>query len=122
MYSYFSLCVYVFVLTFLSTPDEICAPETTQNIVSQQIAMWLQGLFLFTVVWSLGVIITGNSCKKFDVFYRKLIMDMYDEHPRPKTIKFKKNNIFPKRGNENVSHNPERVSANGSGQRRFMSV
>lgn len=71
------------------------------------------------MVWSLGVTITGNSRKKFDVFYRKLIMDMYDEHPRSKTIKLKKNNIFPKRGNENVT---QRVSANGSGQGRFMSV
>ncbi|XP_030596674.1 dynein heavy chain 3, axonemal isoform X2 [Archocentrus centrarchus] len=78
--------------------DEISASETTQNMSSQQRTMWLQGLFLFAVVWSLGGTITGESCKKFDVFYRKLIMDMDDEYPRPKTIKLKKNNIFPERG------------------------
>ncbi len=65
---------------------------------SQQITMWLQGLFLFAVVWTLGGTITGDSRKKFDVFYRNLIMGMDDEHPRPKSIKLKKNNTFPERG------------------------
>lgn len=65
---------------------------------SQQITMWLQGLFLFAVVWTLGGTITGDCRKKFDVFYRYLIMGMNDEHPRPKTIKLKKDNIFPERG------------------------
>lgn len=68
---------------------------------SQQITMWLQGLFLFAVVWTLGGTITGDSRKKFDVFYRNLIMGMDDEHPRPKSIKLKKNNIFPERGHTN---------------------
>ncbi|XP_008290011.1 dynein heavy chain 3, axonemal [Stegastes partitus] len=80
--------------------DEISTSETngTQNMSSQQITMWLQGLFLFAVVWSLGGTITGDSRKKFDVFYRTLISGMDDEHPRPKSIKLKKNNIFPERG------------------------
>lgn len=60
--------------------------------------MWLQGLFLFAVVWTVGGTITGDSRKKFDVFYRNLITGMDDEHPRPKSIKLKKNNIFPERG------------------------
>uniref|UniRef100_A0A3B5AK42 Dynein axonemal heavy chain 3 n=1 Tax=Stegastes partitus TaxID=144197 RepID=A0A3B5AK42_9TELE len=79
---------------------EISTSETngTQNMSSQQITMWLQGLFLFAVVWSLGGTITGDSRKKFDVFYRTLISGMDDEHPRPKSIKLKKNNIFPERG------------------------
>uniref|UniRef100_A0A3Q3EKF3 Dynein axonemal heavy chain 3 n=1 Tax=Labrus bergylta TaxID=56723 RepID=A0A3Q3EKF3_9LABR len=65
---------------------------------SQQITMWLQGLFLFGVVWTLGGTITGESRKRFDGFYRNLIMGMDDEHPRPKSIKLKKNNLFPERG------------------------
>lgn len=65
---------------------------------SQQITMWLQGLFLFAAVWTLGGTITGDSRKKFDVFYRNLIMGMDDENPRPKSVKLKKNNIFPERG------------------------
>uniref|UniRef100_A0A8C9Z160 Dynein axonemal heavy chain 3 n=1 Tax=Sander lucioperca TaxID=283035 RepID=A0A8C9Z160_SANLU len=79
--------------------DEISAPgaDGTQ-MSSQQITMWLQGLFVFAVVWTVGGTIAGNSRKKFDVFYRNLIMGMDDEHPRPKSIKLKKNNIFPERG------------------------
>ncbi|XP_056255668.1 dynein axonemal heavy chain 3 [Seriola aureovittata] len=80
--------------------DEISASGTngTQSMSSQQITMWLQGLFLIAVVWTLGGTITGDSRKKFDVFYRNLIMGMDDEHPRPKSIKLKKNNVFPERG------------------------
>ncbi|KAM7384052.1 hypothetical protein PAMA_011415 [Pampus argenteus] len=80
--------------------DEITASVTggEQNMSSQQITMWLQGLFLFAAVWTLGGTITGDSRKKFDVFYRNLIMGMDDEYPRPKSIKLKKNNIFPERG------------------------
>lgn len=65
---------------------------------SQQITTWLQSLFLFAVVWSLGGTMTGDSRKKFDVFYRTLIMGMDVENPRPKNVKLKKNNVFPERG------------------------
>uniref|UniRef100_A0A8D3EB25 Dynein axonemal heavy chain 7 n=1 Tax=Scophthalmus maximus TaxID=52904 RepID=A0A8D3EB25_SCOMX len=64
----------------------------------EQISMWLQGLFLFAVVWTLGGTITGGSRKKFDVFYRNLIMGADEEHPRPQSFTLKKNNIFPERG------------------------
>ncbi|KAF3707583.1 Dynein heavy chain 3, axonemal Axonemal beta dynein heavy chain 3 [Channa argus] len=49
-------------------------------------------------VWTIGGTITGDSRKKFDIFYRALIMGMADEHPRPKSIKLKKTDIFPERG------------------------
>ncbi|XP_047461369.1 dynein axonemal heavy chain 3 [Mugil cephalus] len=88
--------VYSLIRLFTCLMDEISASET--NMSSQQIAMWLQALFLFAVVWSLGGTITGDSRKKFDVFYRTLIAGMDDEHPRPKSVKLKKNNIFPERG------------------------
>ena len=65
----------------------------------QQVTMWLQGLFLFAAVWSLGGTINGDSRKRFDAFYRNLIMGMDEEHPRPKTIKLSKSNLFPERGN-----------------------
>uniref|UniRef100_A0A8D3C251 AAA+ ATPase domain-containing protein n=1 Tax=Scophthalmus maximus TaxID=52904 RepID=A0A8D3C251_SCOMX len=66
----------------------------------EQISMWLQGLFLFAVVWTLGGTITGGSRKKFDVFYRNLIMGADEEHPRPQSFTLKKNNIFPERGHK----------------------
>ncbi|KAM4725109.1 LOW QUALITY PROTEIN: dynein axonemal heavy chain 3-like [Anableps anableps] len=80
--------------------DEISALETNgaQNMTSEQITMWLQNLFLFALVWSLGGTITGDSRKKFDMFFRNLLMGMDNEHPRPKSIKLKKSNIFPEQG------------------------
>uniref|UniRef100_A0A8D3CSS9 AAA+ ATPase domain-containing protein n=1 Tax=Scophthalmus maximus TaxID=52904 RepID=A0A8D3CSS9_SCOMX len=82
--------------------DEISASGTSdaQSMSSEQISMWLQGLFLFAVVWTLGGTITGGSRKKFDVFYRNLIMGADEEHPRPQSFTLKKNNIFPERGHK----------------------
>uniref|UniRef100_A0A8C7GT98 Dynein axonemal heavy chain 3 n=1 Tax=Oncorhynchus kisutch TaxID=8019 RepID=A0A8C7GT98_ONCKI len=68
------------------------------SLMSQQVTMWLQGLFLFAVVWSVGGTINGDSRNKFDAFYRNLIMGMDDNHPRPKSVKLTKNNVFPERG------------------------
>lgn len=65
---------------------------------SQQISTWLQSLFLFAVVWTIGGTIAGESRKKFDIFFRNLIMGMDEEYPRPKSVKLKKHNIFPERG------------------------
>ncbi|MED6291229.1 Dynein heavy chain 3, axonemal, partial [Characodon lateralis] len=80
--------------------DEVTASETNDamNMSNEQITIWLQGLFLFALVWSLGGTITGDSRKKFDIFFRNMVTVMDDEHPRPKSIKLKKNNIFPERG------------------------
>lgn len=65
---------------------------------SQHIILWLQGLFLFALVWTVGGIIDADSRKKFDLFYRNLLMGMNDENPRPKSVKLTRNNIFPETG------------------------
>ncbi|KAK3571583.1 hypothetical protein QTP86_014552, partial [Hemibagrus guttatus] len=72
--------------------------EKAEPMSSQQMTLWLQGLFLFAVVWTVGGTINGDSRKKFDVFYRNLLTGMMDEHPRPKSVKLTKNSIFPERG------------------------
>ncbi|XP_073915702.1 dynein axonemal heavy chain 3 isoform X2 [Castor canadensis] len=69
-----------------------------EGLSSQQIFLWLQGLFLFSLVWTVAGTINAESRKKFDVFFRNLIMGMDDNHPRPKSVKLTKNNIFPERG------------------------
>ena len=65
---------------------------------SQHIILWLQGLFLFALVWTVGGIIDADSRKKFDLFYRNLLMGMNDENPRPKSVKLTRNSIFPEKG------------------------
>ncbi|XP_032896217.1 dynein heavy chain 3, axonemal isoform X1 [Amblyraja radiata] len=72
--------------------------EDNEEMSSQQITLWLQGLFLFATVWTVGATITGESRKKFDTFFRNLILGMDDNNPRPKSVKLTKNNIFPERG------------------------
>ncbi|XP_029805794.1 dynein heavy chain 3, axonemal [Suricata suricatta] len=72
--------------------------ELSEGLTSQQVFLWLQGLFLFALVWTVAGTINADSRKKFDLFFRNLIMGMDDNNPRPKTVKLTKNNIFPERG------------------------
>ncbi|XP_021267492.1 dynein heavy chain 3, axonemal isoform X1 [Numida meleagris] len=80
--------------------DEIRQPEEEgkESMSSQQITLWLQGLFLFALVWTIGGTIDADSRKKFDLFYRNLLMGMDDGNPRPKNVKITRNNIFPEKG------------------------
>ena len=73
--------------------------ELFEGLTSQQIFLWLQGLFLFALVWTVAGTINADSRKKFDLFFRNLIMGMDNNNPRPKSVKLTKNNIFPERGN-----------------------
>ena len=57
-----------------------------------KIALWLQGLFLFSLIWSIGGTLNGESRKKFDVFLRDLINGV-DQYPKPKCIKLSKVDI-----------------------------
>ena len=51
---------------------------------------WIQGLFLFCLVWGVAGTITGDSRKKFDTFFRLLISGTDKDHPKPKDIKLSK--------------------------------
>ncbi|XP_072168572.1 dynein axonemal heavy chain 3-like [Diadema setosum] len=79
--------------------DEIAASATEgSEMSSQQITLWLQGLFLFCMVWTVGGTMNGDSRKKFDQFFRLLISGTHPDHPKPKSIKITKSNSFPERG------------------------
>ena len=58
-----------------------------------QITLWLQGLFLFSLVWTVGGTVTGDSRKKFDVYFRTLLSGTDPDHPKPKTVKITKVSI-----------------------------
>ena len=58
--------------------------------VCWQITQWLQGLFQFSVVWSIGSTVTGTSRKGFDKFFRSLINGLNTDHPKPKSCKITK--------------------------------
>uniref|UniRef100_A0A8B9DMU0 Dynein axonemal heavy chain 3 n=1 Tax=Anser cygnoides TaxID=8845 RepID=A0A8B9DMU0_ANSCY len=87
-------------LTKICVLDEIKQPEEEgkESMSSQQITLWLQGLLLFALVWTIGGTIDADSRKKFDLFYRNLLMGQDDGNPRPKNVKLTRNNIFPEKG------------------------
>ncbi|XP_071813132.1 dynein axonemal heavy chain 3-like isoform X2 [Apostichopus japonicus] len=80
--------------------DEISqsGEEGYPELSNQQITLWLQGLFLFCLVWSLGATMTGDSRNKFNQYFRTLISGTDPDHPKPKSIKISKSNSFPERG------------------------
>uniref|UniRef100_A0A8I3MVH2 Dynein axonemal heavy chain 3 n=1 Tax=Canis lupus familiaris TaxID=9615 RepID=A0A8I3MVH2_CANLF len=90
-------CSFFLLLDEIREIDE--ESELYEGLTSQQIFLWLQGLFLFALVWTVAGTINAESRKKFDLFFRNLIMGMDDKNPRPKSVKLTKNNIFPDRGN-----------------------
>uniref|UniRef100_A0A8D1K9L8 AAA+ ATPase domain-containing protein n=1 Tax=Sus scrofa TaxID=9823 RepID=A0A8D1K9L8_PIG len=97
-------CKFLFLRCLFLLLDEIREieeqkSELSEGLTSQQIFLWLQGLFLFALVWTVAGTINTDSRKKFDLFFRNLIMGMDDNNPRPKSVKLTKNNIFPERGN-----------------------
>jgi len=75
--------------------------QTVQSVqLALQIFLWLQGLFLFSVVWTIGGTISGDSRPKFDAFLRTLISGTDPNYPKPKTSKLTKSHVFPERGVE----------------------
>uniref|UniRef100_A0A8C2U959 Dynein axonemal heavy chain 3 n=1 Tax=Coturnix japonica TaxID=93934 RepID=A0A8C2U959_COTJA len=88
---------YSFMRLYTCLLDEIKQPEEEgkESMSAQQITLWLQGLFLFALVWTIGGTIDADSRKKFDVFYRNLLLGT---EGRPKNVKITRNNIFPEKG------------------------
>ncbi|NXA07095.1 DYH3 protein, partial [Sapayoa aenigma] len=92
--SYSMMKLYTCLLDEIKQSNE----EEEESMSSQHITSWLQSLFLFALVWTLGGIIDADSRKKFDFFYRNLLMGTNEENPRPKSVKLTKANIFPEKG------------------------
>lgn len=76
--------------------DEIAIEPT--DLTPTVVNMWLQGIFLFCLIWGLGSTLNLDSRRKFDEFLKEFICDGMEEYPKPKSVKLAKNNIFPERG------------------------
>lgn len=59
---------------------------------------WLGCITIFSLIWSLGSTIRGDSRNKFDAFFRKLISGSIDQYQKPQTFKLTKNQLFPDNG------------------------
>ncbi|ESO02274.1 hypothetical protein HELRODRAFT_188646 [Helobdella robusta] len=93
--------VFTFIRLFHSLLDEIIQEyknPTNMTLTSAQITLWLQGLFQFALVWSIGSTVSGDSRKKFDAFFRNLVYGLNAKCPKPKSSKISRNNSFPERG------------------------
>ncbi|KAK6187847.1 hypothetical protein SNE40_005782 [Patella caerulea] len=78
--------------------EEEGAESKQEQLTNQQIFLWLQGLFIFSLIWTIGGTITGEGRKKFDVFFRNLIGGTDQDNPKPKSIKLTKSNSIPEKG------------------------
>jgi len=63
---YIYLYVYIFV----------CIYTCVYIHIYLQITLWMQGLFLFSIVWSVGGLLMGDSRKKFDLYFRYIFDHM----------------------------------------------
>lgn len=72
------------IILFITTHSHV----TCQSIT--QIIFWLQGLFVFALIWTIAGTAYGDSKKKFDEFYRQLLLDQNPDYPRPKVVKMTK--------------------------------
>lgn len=77
---------------YTSLMDEI-AGVSEAELSAQVISLWLQGLFVFSLIWGLGSTLNADSRKKFDVFLRELINGI-EQFPKPKSVKLAKVIIF----------------------------
>lgn len=55
-----------------------------------QITLWMQGLFLFSMIWTVGGTMDGDSRKKFDAYFRNIVNGTDANHPKPKSCKISK--------------------------------
>ncbi|XP_047106954.1 dynein axonemal heavy chain 3 [Schistocerca piceifrons] len=67
--------------------------EGEQKVSTQ----WLQCIFLFSLVWGFASTLKGSSRAAFDSFYRSLLYGSNQDHPKPKSFKLTRQQLFPER-------------------------
>lgn len=58
----------------------------------------IQAFFIFSLVWTIGSTMNNNSRRLFDDFYRNLLNVGTENHPKPKSFKLSKQQLFPEVG------------------------
>ncbi|KAI9206289.1 dynein heavy chain and region D6 of dynein motor-domain-containing protein [Polychytrium aggregatum] len=71
--------------------DEFAVEQKQGEEIAPNIAsLWIHNAFLFAAVWALGGTIDGESRKKFDAFFRRLVDGGDNSNPIPKNVKIDK--------------------------------
>ncbi|CAF0886975.1 unnamed protein product [Adineta steineri] len=53
--------------------DKFEDPKKVASYVTKEVFAWIEGMFLFALIWSIGITGDTNSRVKFDLFLRKII-------------------------------------------------
>lgn len=59
--------------------DKFLDPKKFAAYVTKDIFTWIEGMFFFGLVWSIGITVDYNSRSKFDLFLRKIIAAGIDD-------------------------------------------
>ncbi|VDO05387.1 unnamed protein product [Rodentolepis nana] len=70
------------------------ADQGNFGLTEQTITLWLQGLFIFGIIWSIGGALNHDERARFDIFYRELLSN---SEKRPASVKLGKNTSIPDR-------------------------
>ncbi len=62
--------------------DKFQDPKKVASYVTKEIFTWLEGMFLFALIWSIGITGDINSRAKFDIFLRKIIASGIDDEEK----------------------------------------
>ncbi|EUB58895.1 Dynein heavy chain 7, axonemal [Echinococcus granulosus] len=72
--------------------------QGSYGLTEQTITLWLQGLFIFSLVWSLGSALSLDERARFDVMLRDLLSGSGTDRERPTSLKLSgKSNALPDR-------------------------
>lgn len=85
-----------FLLIWIHVFLHIEEAKNDAGLTEQTIVLWLQGLFVFSLIWSMGSVLTQSSRLKFDEMLRELMIDT-EKVERPKSVKLTKTNSVPDR-------------------------
>ncbi len=85
------------VFTFSLDDDDDQVGAGAFGLTEQTITLWLQGIFVFSLIWSLGTALPLQHRVRFSEVLRELLSGQNPLYERPPTVKFAKSNSIPER-------------------------
>lgn len=62
--------------------DKFHDPKKFAAYVTKEVFTWIEGMFLFGLIWSIGITGDTNSRAKFDIFLRRIIASGIDDEQK----------------------------------------
>ena len=82
------------VMKSLMYPELADDSEMASKMTTKEITCWLEPIFLYSLVWSIGITATLEGRKSFDKFFRELLNGDIPEYPKLRKLAL----MFPKNG------------------------